>query len=212
MKKNKRLRFIIALKDHISSNKKEYIIVSLIFVIGIFLGVFFVNNMQESKVSEINSYFSDVINKLKEEENVDIFTLLKESVMEKILLATAIWFFGTTVIGIPVVFGIVLYRGFCLGYTIAISIASLEISKGVIFVFSSLFLQNILFILAILALAVSGFKLYNSIVKNKEKENIKVEILRHTFFSFIMLVLLIFSSVIEVFISTNILISVIKYF
>ena len=212
MEKNKRLKFLIALKEHISNNKKEYIIVSLIFVIGVFLGVFFVNNMQEIKITEVNSYFSDSINKLKEVDNLDTFTLLKESIIEKILLATAIWFFGTTVIGIPIVFGIVLYRGFCLGYTIAISVSSLEITKGLIFIFSSLFLQNILFIPAILALAVSGFKLYKSIIKNKDKENIKVEILRHTIFSFVMLIILIFSCVIETFISTNILKLVIKYF
>lgn len=212
MEKNKRLKFLIALKNHILNNRKEYTIVSLIFVIGIFLGVFFVNNMQESKITEVNSYFNDSINKLKEVETIESFTLLKENIIEKILLATAIWFFGTTVIGIPIVFGMVLYRGFCFGYTIAISVTSLGITKGLIFICSSLFLQNILFILAILALAVSGFKLYKSIIKSKDKENIKVEILRHTVFSFVMLIILIFSSVIETYISTNILKLVIKYF
>ena len=211
MEKNKRIKFLIALKNHILNNRKDYTIVSLIFVIGIFLGVFFVNNMQESKITEVNSYFNDSINKLKEVETIESFTLLKENIIEKILLATAIWFFGTTVIGIPIVFGMVLYRGFCFGYTIAISVTSLGIIKGLIFICSSLFLQNILFISAILALAVSGFKLYKSIIKSKDKENIKVEILRHTVFSFVMLIILIFSSVIETYISTNILKLVIKY-
>ena len=36
------------------------------------------------------------------------------------MLAIILWFFGTTVIGLPIVFGIILYRGFCLGYTIAV--------------------------------------------------------------------------------------------
>ena len=46
----------------------------------------------------------------------------------------------------------------------------------------------------------------------RNKENIKVEVARHTIFSFIMLLLLIVSSVIEIFLSTNILKGVIKYF
>ena len=34
--------------EHVANNRKEYIIIVLLFIIGIFLGVFFVNNMQES--------------------------------------------------------------------------------------------------------------------------------------------------------------------
>ena len=72
-------------------------------------------------------------------------------------------------------------------------------------------LQNIIFIPAMLAIGVSGFKLYKSIVKNKGRENIKIEILRHTIFSLIMLFFLILASVIEAFVSTGILKLVIKY-
>lgn len=72
-------------------------------------------------------------------------------------------------------------------------------------------LQNILFIPCILALAVSGMKLYKSIIKDKRKENIKLEITRHTVFSGIMLIMLEISSFIEVYISTNLLQISIKY-
>ena len=57
-----------------------------------------------------------------------------------------------------------------------------------------LLLQNLLVIPAILALAVSGIKLYKSIMKDKTKENVKIEMLRHTVFSLIMLLVLIVSS------------------
>ena len=86
------------------------------------------------------------------------------------------------------------------------------IGKGLGFVFSILLLQNIIFIPALVALAVSGFKLYKSIVKDKRKENVKLEILRHTVFSILMLILLLISSLIEIFVSINILKIVIKYF
>ena len=32
------------IKEHVLNNSKEYIIVTLIFIIGIFLGVLFINN------------------------------------------------------------------------------------------------------------------------------------------------------------------------
>lgn len=212
MKKNKRLKIISIFKEHILNNSKEYIIVSLIFIIGIFLGVFFVNNMQEAQKMEIDTYLDNFIEKFKCIDSMDNTELLKENITQKLLLAVGIWFLGTTVIGIPIVFGIVLYRGFCFGYTISICVSILGISKGIIFVLTALLLQNILFIPALLALSVSGFKLYKSIIKDKEKDNIKIEILRHTIFSFIMLIVLIFSSIIETFISNNILKIIIKYF
>ena len=129
--------------------------------------------------------------------------------MQNLILGVVIWFFGTTVIGIPIVFGLVLYRGFCLGYTISTTILVLGLTKGLTFSIIALLIQNILFIPAILALAVSGFKLYKSIIKDKRKENKKLEILRHTIF---LLILLIISAIIEIFISTNILCKIIKYF
>ena len=86
------------------------------------------------------------------------------------------------------------------------------ISKGLLFVLINLLLPSLFIIPAILAIAVSGFKLYKSIVKDNRKENIKLEIVRHTVFSLIMLCVMLFASLIEVFISTNLLKLLIKYF
>lgn len=200
------------IKNHIINNKREYLIVVLIFIIGIFLGVLFVNNMQETVKTDMTNYFNSFIEKMKSAEKIDNMDLVQNSIIQNTILAIVIWFFGTTVIGLPVVFGIILYRGFCLGYTISICVGIMGISKGIIFIIISLLIQNILFIPAILALAVSGFKLYKSIVKDNRKENIKLEIIRHTIFSLVMLVILILSSVLEVVISTNNLKYLIKYF
>ena len=73
---------------------------------------------------------------------------------------------------------------------------------------SSMFLKNLLTIPAILALAVSGMKLYKSIMQDRRRENIKQEIIRHSLFSLFILVVFIVSSFIEAFVSTNFL----KYF
>ena len=212
MKKNKRRLILQTIREHVANNKKEYVIVSILFVIGIFLGVFFINNVGQEPKTLITEYLNQFIQKLKSIEDLNLIELLKTSIGQNIMLAIGLWFFGTTIIGIPVVFGIVAYRGFCLGYTIAACISIMGISKGIIFVLILLLLQNLLVIPAILALAVSGIKLYKSIMRDKTKENVKVEMLRHTVFSLIMLMILIISSVIEIFVSTNILKLCIKYF
>ena len=212
MSKNKRRLFIQTIKEHVLNNKKEYIIVSILFVIGIFLGVFFINNVNEEPKIQITEYLNQFVEQLKNTETLNNIDLLKTSIGQNIILAICLWFFGTTIIGIPIVFGIVVYRGFCLGYTIAAAIYVMGISKGILFIFLLLLLQNLLIIPAILALAVSGIKLYKSITKDNRKENVKLEVVRHTVFSLIMLGILILSSVIEIFVSTNILKLCIKYF
>lgn len=197
--------------EHVANNRKEYIIIVLLFIIGIFLGVFFVNNMQESSKEEIQSYINNFIEKMKNLQNIDNMSLLKNSITQNIVFAVLIWFFGTTVIGLPIVFGLILYRGFCLGYTVSSFIAILGIGKGIVFIFASLLFQSLLSIPAILGLAVSGFKLYKSIIRDKAKENIKLEIARHTIFSIIMIAILLVASIIEIFISTNLIKILAKY-
>lgn len=212
MRKNKRIEIIQIIKEHVINNKKEYMIVSLLFIIGIFLGVLFVNHIQDNQKLEITTYLNTFMDKMKNTEDLNYIELLRNSMKQNILLAIVLWFFGTTVIGIPIVFGMVLYRGFCLGYTIAVYITIMGMPQGLLLVLTLLLLQNIVFIPATLALAVSGFKLYKSIIKDRKKENVKIEVIRHTIFSFIMLLLLIMSSVIEIFLSTNFFKGIIKYF
>ena len=205
----KKIKSIIV--KHISNNKKEYIIISLMFIVGVFLGVFFVNNMNEEHAGEVTSYFSENIEKLKQTQTVDYMSILKNSIAKNLISALGIWFLGTTIIGIPIVMLSIAYKGFCMGYTISAAVLTLGTTKGITFILSSLLLHNIISIPAILAIGVSGFKLYKSIIKDRRKNNIKMEIIRHTIFSFIMSLALMISSVFETFGTANLILLITKY-
>ncbi len=89
-------------------------------------------------------------------------------------------------------------------------IATLGVKNGTVFILSSMLLQNIVFIPILFALAISGIRLYKSIMKDRRRENIKLEILRHTIFSAILAIMLVLASFIETYVSSNILMLTLK--
>ena len=86
------------IKQHIINNKREYIIVSLFFIIGIFFGVLFVNNIKEEQKEQIGTYVNDYITKMKDTDNINNIDVLESSIKQNLLITLVIWFFGTTVI------------------------------------------------------------------------------------------------------------------
>ncbi len=191
--------------NHVYKNIKIYAVIILLFIIGITLGVIFVNNINEPELTEVNEYIMGFINSLKQDYHIDKIQLLKKCLLDNLLLILSMWFLGLAVVGIPIVLGILIYRSFCIGYTVSAVIAVLGTQKGIIFLLSTIFLHNLIFIPVIIFMTVSCIKLYKSIMKDKRRENIKIEIIRHTIISIILFLLLCISSLIEVYVSTNIL-------
>ena len=199
------------IQENIAKNIKIYTILLIIFMLGLIIGIVVVNNAQDAQKAEINDYINTFINDLKNGAKIDYFKLLKTSFGNNFFTVLILWFMSSTVIGIPIVYGEIGYKGFCLGYTISSVVATLGTGKGILFVITSMLLHNIIFIPCLLLLAVSGINLYKSIIRDRRKENIKIEIIRHTIFSLIILAVLMIASLIETYISSNLLISIVKY-
>lgn len=199
-------------KNYVRNNYREYILTSLLFIIGLFIGVMIINNCTETQSSKITAYLASFIDKFKVIQNINKTELILVSIKNNAILALIIWLAGTMVIGLPIVLIAIMFRGVILGYSISAITLTLGVSKGIIFCLISIFLQNILFIPAVLTLGVSSINLYKSIMKDKKKENIKIEIIRHTIISLIMILIMFLSSLIENVISILLLKSFIKYF
>lgn len=201
-----------AILRHLYDNIKLYLIVIIILVIGITVGVVFINNINVDGAEEIKNYITDFINQLKQGYHVDTGELLRKSLSDNLILIVTMWLLGSTVVGIPIVLGIVLFRGFCIGYSVSAIIASLGVQKGILFFLTTMFLQNLIFIPVILCMTISCIKLYKSIMQDKRRENIKVEIIRHMLVSIMLGLLLIIAAFIESYVSTNLLMLSINFF
>lgn len=177
---------------------------------GVVAGVLFINNANETEQEEISTYIMDFTDKTKNDVSIDYTKLFINSVKNNLWLAICLWFAGLTVIGIFVVYAVICYRGFVLGYSISSIIATLGVKSGTKFILSSMLLQNIIFIPILFALAISGIRLYKSIMKDRRRENIKLEILRHTIFSAMLAIIFILASFVETYVSSNILMLTLK--
>ena len=185
--RKKKSEILNIIKEEIISNYRSYILVIILFSVGLFLGVLFINQTenQENVIKYINTY----IDEIKISESNSTIVQLKTDIKNNIFLVFILWFAGTTIVGIPIVFGIIIARVFCLGYTISACLITLGKIKGLIFVLLTIFLQNLILIPALLFLGVSSIKLYKSIVKDRRKENIKVSILKHSIVSIFILII-----------------------
>lgn len=118
------------LLQHITSNLKDYLILSIVFIIGVMVGVIFINNSNEQSKNEISGYINGFIDTIKDENyEIDKWKLTKMSILENLKNVAIIWAAGSTIIGIPVIYVITSYKGFCIGYTISAIISSLGIGK-----------------------------------------------------------------------------------
>ena len=146
IKERKKSRFKEIIFTHIENNIKEYLIVSIIFFIGIIIGVIFINNASENQASEISNYITSFTEELKDNKDINTFLLLKESIKKNVVLAIFLWFMGSTFIGISIVYLTICLRGFCLGYTISSIILSLGIRKRntipIIYTFVTMYISS----------------------------------------------------------------------
>lgn len=141
------------LLEYIIRNKKNFIIIITIFFIGIIGGVIFINNSNEMQKLEISNYISELVNNIKNSQNVDRLELLIISIKQNLLFILLIWFLGCTIIGGIFIYIAIIYKGFAIGYTVAALIAVLGVKQGTLIALVSLILQNLVFLPAVFLIA-----------------------------------------------------------
>lgn len=207
--KSKKVQTKIIL-EHINNNLKEYFITVLIILIGIIIGIMKINNTDIQNQSQISDNINEIVENVKNNE-IDKIEILKKSINKNLVMGILLWFLGLAIIGIPIIYGIILYKGFCIGFTMSAIIAVIGKGKGIVLAVTSLVIHNIILLISMAMIAISGLNVYKSIKKEKNRENIKLIILKHSIFSIIPMIGLIIASFTETYISTQLLQIIVKY-
>ena len=105
----------------------------------------FINNTPIEEQQEIGTYITSFVEKTKNDWKIDYTSLFISSVKNNLWIAICIWFAGLTVIGIFVVYGVICFRGFTLGYSVSSIVATLGTKSrwDIYFIFNASTKHNI---------------------------------------------------------------------
>lgn len=138
------------IKKHINKYRKTYIVISIIFILGICLGVGAINQLNESQKELLQNYFFNYTNNFS---NWSIKNLYLNCIFSKLKVICLIFVLACTVIFEKFIYGCVLFKGFSIGYSISATLKVYGIRKGILFAITTLGIQNIIFIVCILFFA-----------------------------------------------------------
>lgn len=189
------------ISKHIKRNCIIYIAILVVYTAGIIIGAIYYKNTNDE--SNVSLYLENTFSRISDTPNNATYEILQKSLEKNIMISLLFWILGASVIGLPFLFGFIVYKGFTIGFTISSFIMTLGIINGTIISLAGLFLQTAIVLLAILIDMVSSIKYaWNLLVK---KEEMRVELSRHTLVSLMCFSFFIFASFVETFISNFLL-------
>lgn len=202
---------IKTIENHIRENIKEYIILLLIFIIGLIIGTMILNNSNDMQKQEISDYLNDFTSKVQEGSKPDYGKMFIKIIKKNLILVIIMAFLGVSIIGLPGLYIIIGYKGFSFGYTISAVLAVMGTYKGMLLATTLMLLSKVVELPALFLLAISGIKMLKAIIKDRRIENVRYEGIKFSIRILVSLALLTVSGLIETYLSSNLFISIAKY-
>lgn len=160
------MHFPEILRLYIKNNIILFVVLFLIFVLGVIAGSISVNLISDIQTKNILTFINGFLSNINN-ISADSSAVFSISLSNNLKTALILIISGLTVIGMPVIFVMLFFRGLSLGFTVGFIIKEMGI-KGIIFSLLSILPQNIIIIPAIILIGVTGVVFSTSILKNKK--------------------------------------------
>ena len=147
-------------KKDLKNKNNILLVISVIFILGLIFGSIYItilkNGEKTTILNEVGNYFLSN-NKLNFEDKIDIF---KNELLSNLLYTVSMWLLGLSVIGLPIIFIMIFFKSFTLGFSVS-SIFAKYGFKGIIGVFTYIIPSPI--ILSIFYLFLSSYSIIISV-------------------------------------------------
>ena len=144
-----------SIRRHLADNIWIYLIVIFLFILGISLGAWAVNNIDEVAKTDAITYLEGFLD-LTNQNQLQSEAILKQSIKYNLYYAMILFFSGVVYIGILIIPILVAFRGFCIGFSIAFLTENVE-GNGFLLSLGSVLPQNLIFVPVIIVMGVIGF-------------------------------------------------------
>jgi stage II sporulation protein M len=196
-------KIISFLKNETKKNKKVYIFLFVLFIIGVIFGSLFITILDNPDKTLILEQVSSFFDQIKNNNQLSFSKAFSSSIIGNILYIVLVWILGLSIIGIPIILFMLFIRGFILGF----SIGTIILKYKLVGIFGSVFYvfpHHIIFSILSIVLSYYAFSLslmlFISMIKkgNINFKNFINKYLKVLLYSFITVILV---SLIEIFIS-----------
>ena len=200
-------KIISALGKHVRNNFWLYLISFFCICTGIVIGIYSVKYMGSFEKSDLISYLNNFSSNINQ-GSINYKLIFIEAIKNNLPLIFIIWFLGLTMIGLPFILLLNLFKGFTLGFTLSFMIGELG-SKGLLISIAGILPQNFIYIPAVVIASVMAMEFSITIFKDKSGRKLASNIwLRITSYSFIFLIVtlfMLFGFFIESYLTPNII-------
>ena len=147
-------RLLVLWASSLRQSWPAYLVILLLFTLGIAAGALGVQRLNADQAQELSMYLDQFMAQAGVIE-VDTAKALHDVFYRDIVVILAVYLLGLTVIGIPVILGIIFTRGFILGYAVSFLTGEKSL-QGIALVCAAVLPQNLILIPALLLAGVAS--------------------------------------------------------
>lgn len=180
-------RIVLAFSRHLQNNFWFYFVSLFCICTGVIIGIYSVRYMGSFEKSDLISYLNNFSSALSS-QSIDYRSIFLQTLKNNLPLIFAIWFLGLTMVGLPVILILDMFKGFTLGFSMSFIISQLG-AKGIWISIAGILPQNLIYIPAIIISSVIAMEFSTAILKDKSQRKWASNIwLRITSYSFTFLI------------------------
>jgi len=190
------------IQEHLEKYGKSYLLLFIFIVIGVIIGIFGLNNSSQSSKEQIISYLNNKVVGI-EKGNISYLILLKNSIWKKIQFFIFLEFLCLSILGKYGAISLVIFKGFTIGYSVASSIMTFGVGKGILMSLSLTLLTEIMLIPTIFYTIITSLQMFND-CSYQNYESKRQLILKYIVKLVCIIIIIFLISLIETFINVNI--------
>lgn len=201
-----------AVYKHLRSNWFIYTIILTFFVAGVTVGSFGVKYLSPDQATDLSNYVDIFLNQLDSEKmnnEIHAYQVIKDS----LIFIGCLYILGLTIIGFPIVLGLLFIKGFKLGFTVGFLVKQKAL-KGIIFALLSILPQNLLYIPVVIVAGVTSlgfsFLLFKALLVSR-RIPLPNYFLKYTFYMVVLSTILVVAGFLEAYVTPVFMKAVVTY-